>query len=132
MRIICVGTDIVHTPRIASLVARSTPIRLASRILSPSERRGWVSLSPPASYVPAFITERDLVAIMPEKWFTFLAVRWAINEAAYKALFPLYKLTRKDLTVSKMPGVENRARVKLHASVSHDGDYTVENPLAGG
>ena len=45
------------------------------------------------SSVPAPIAEGDLDAIMAEKWFTFLAVRWAIKEAAYKTLFPLYKPT---------------------------------------
>jgi len=77
---------------------------------------------------------------MAEKWFGFLTVRWAIKEAAYKALSPLYKPTWKDLTVSKpledggKPSLafEKYARVKLHASVSHDGGYTVASVLAEG
>ena len=93
MKMIGVGTDIVHTLTIGSLVARRTPIRLATRILGPSEHREWVSLSLLTSSVPASIAERDLAAIIPEKWFTFLTVRWAIKEAAYKTLFPLYKPT---------------------------------------
>ena len=140
MRIIGIGIDIVHTPRIASLVARRTPTKLATRILSPSERREWESLSPPISSVPVSTAEKDLDAIMAEKWFRFLTVRWAIKEAAYKALSPLYKPTWKDLTVSKAPedggkpslAFENYARVKLHTSVSHDGEYTVASVLAEG
>ena len=140
MGIIGVGIDIVHTPRIASLVARRTPTKLATRILCPSERREWVTLSPPISSAPVSTAERDLDAIMTKKWFRFLAVRWAIKEAAYKALSPLYKPTWKDLTVSKTleddgkPSLafEKYAKVKLHASVSHDGEYTVASVLAEG
>jgi len=138
MGIIGVGIDIVHTPRIASLVARRTPTKFAARILSPSERHEWDKLFPSTPSVPVSVTERDIDAIMAEKWFRFLAVRWAVKEAAYKALFPLYKPTWKDLTVSKAPEdggkpgltFENYARVKLHVSVSHDGEHTVANVLA--
>lgn len=75
---------------------------------------------------------------MAERWFGFLVVRWATKEAAYKALSPLYKPTWKDLTVSKVPGdggkpsltFERFVEVKLHVSVSHDGEYTVASVLA--
>ena len=135
MGILGVGIDIIHIPRIASLIARRTPTKLATRILSPSERHEWEALSPPISSVTP---ERDPDAIMTEKWFGFLTVRWAIKEAAYKALSPFYKPTWKDLTVSKALedggkpslALENNARVKLHVSVSHDGEYTVANVLA--
>ena len=130
MGIIGIGIDIVHIPRIASLVTRRTPTKLAARILSSSELREWETLSSQISSVPASATT--------EKWFRFLSVRWAIKEAAYKALFPLYKPTWKDLTVSKTPAdggkphltFEGSVKVKLHVSVSHDGKYTVANVLA--
>jgi len=138
MGIIGIGIDIVHTARIVSLVARRTPAKLATRILSPNELREWERLSPPTSPVPVSATERDLDVIVGEKWFRFLTIRWAIKEAAYKALFPLYKPTWKNLTVSKAqedggkPSLrfENSTDVKLHVSVSHDGEYTVANVLA--
>lgn len=137
MGIVGVGIDIVHVPRIALVVARRTPTKLATRILSPSELREWETISTPISAPPS-TADRDLDAVMAEKWFTFLAVRWAIKEAAYKALSPLYKPTWKDLTVSKVPGdggkpslaFKNFAEVKFHVSVSHDGGYTVANVLA--
>ncbi|KAF9646497.1 4'-phosphopantetheinyl transferase [Thelephora ganbajun] len=140
MGIIGIGVDIVHTPRIASLVVRRTPARLATRILSRRELCEWETLSPPISSVPGPITEGNLDEIMTERWFRFLTVRWAIKEAAYKALFPLYKPTWKDLTVSKAPmgggkptlTFENSAKVELHVSVSHDGEYTIANVLAEG
>lgn len=91
-------------------------------------------MSPPIS-API---ERGLDAVVAKKWFKFLAVRWAVKEAAYKALSPLYKPTWKHLTVSKVPGgrgkpsitFEGFVEVKLHVSVSHDGEYTVANVLA--
>jgi len=140
MRIIGIGIDIVHTPRLVSLVARRSPTKLASRILSPNEFRDWEKLFPPIPSTPVPVNERDLGNIADEKWFGFLAVRWAIKEAAYKALFPLYKPTWKDLTVSKDPAgggkptlaFDGSTKVKLHVSVSHDGEYTVANVLAEG
>jgi holo-[acyl-carrier protein] synthase len=137
MGIIGVGIDIVHAPRFASLIVRRTPTKLATRILSPSELREWETTSPPIS-VPPSTDRRDLDAIMAEKWFRFLTVRWAIKEAAYKALSPRYKPTWKDLSVSKLPGdggkpsltFESFVDVKLHVSISHDGEYTVANVLA--
>lgn len=138
MGIIGIGIDVVHTPRIASLVARRTPTKLANRILSPSELRKWETLSPPISSVLVPTAGSGSDPVVAEKWFRFLTVRWAIKEAAYKALFPLYKPTWKDLTVSKPPAdggkpsltFEGSAKVKLHVSVSHDGEYTVANVLA--
>ena len=137
MGIIGIGIDIVHTPRIASLVIRRTPRKLATRILSPNELREWEMIFPLA-FVPSPRTEKDLDLIMAEKWFRFLTVRWATKEAAYKALFPLYKPTWKDLTVFRAPGEGSKpslafgkfAEVKLRVSVSHDGEYTVANVLA--
>ena len=137
MGIIGIGIDVVHIPRIASLVARRTPTKLATRILSPRELREWETMSPPIS-VSLSTAERDLDAVMAERWFRFLTVRWAIKEAAYKALSPHYKPTWKDLIVSKVPGdggkpsltFENFVAVKLHVSISHDGEYTVANVLA--
>ena len=136
MGIIGIGIDIVHAPRILSLVSRRTPSRLATRILSPSELQQWKKTSPPAFLPPS--TTKQVDAVMAEKWFKFLVVRWASKEAAYKALSPLYKPTWKDLTLSKIPGgygkpkitFQNFGEVKLHLSISHDGEYTAANVLA--
>jgi holo-[acyl-carrier protein] synthase len=139
MGIIGIGIDIVHTPRVASLVARRTPRKLATRILSPRELREWEKMAPSISATPSVAKpEKGADEIVAERWFRFLAVRWAVKEAAYKALFPLYEPTWKDLTVFKTPegggkpslAYEKFAEVKLHVSVSHDGEYTVANVLA--
>ena len=140
MGIIGIGTDIVHAPRIASLIARRTPAKLATRILSPKERCEWEKLSPPISSAAISATLWDLDAVMAERWFRFLTVRWAVKEAAYKALSPFYRPTWKEFTVSKTPEdygkpslkFKNSARVKLHVSISHDGEYTVASVLAEG
>ena len=136
MGIIGVGIDIVHVPRIISLVNRRNPAKLAARILSPSEFNDWEALSPPTastssdSDTPATVTGTS-------KSVRFLAVRWAIKEAAYKALFPHFSPTWKQLSVSKGgDGEKPRLRfgmfenVRFHVSVSHDGEYLVANVLA--
>ncbi|KAI0320224.1 hypothetical protein OF83DRAFT_1053490, partial [Amylostereum chailletii] len=62
----------------------------------------------------------------------FLAVRWAVKEAAYKALYPLLKPTWKELSFLVPEGRTSKpelvytssdahTKVKLLASVSHDG-----------
>ena len=138
MGIIGVGIDIVHVPRIVSLVARRSPAKFASRILSPSEFSQWESLSPPVTSTSrTTVTPIDSNPIGTE-WVRFLAVRWAIKEAAYKALYPNYNPTWKELSVSKEPGHGGKPRlgfgkfenVRFHVSVSHDGEYAVANVLA--
>ena len=139
MGIIGVGIDIVHIPRIVSLVARRTPAKLAARILSPSEFNEWETSSPSATTTPIVTAgSSGMIAAEDLRWVRFLAVRWAVKEAAYKALFPNYKPTWKELSVSKEPGDGGKPRlrfekfenVRLHVSVSHDGEYTVANVLA--
>jgi len=41
MTILGIGIDVVHLPRIASLLLRRKPARFASRILSPEEYSQW-------------------------------------------------------------------------------------------
>jgi len=58
MGIIGVGIDVVHVPRLVSLVTRRTPAKFASRILSPSEFMEWEILSPPTTSTST-VTPRD-------------------------------------------------------------------------
>ncbi|KAJ7498985.1 4'-phosphopantetheinyl transferase superfamily [Mycena latifolia] len=111
MCILGIGVDVVHVPRIAALLSRY-PQRLASRILSPQEAAQSHLLADP----------------------TFIAVRWAVKEAAYKALYPHHRPTWKELTYH---GLQNGRKPVLlytpndrggnlgdiHVSVSHDGEY---------
>ncbi|KAJ7283718.1 4'-phosphopantetheinyl transferase superfamily [Mycena rebaudengoi] len=120
MCVLGIGVDVVHVPRIAALLRRRNPHRLASRILSPQESAQLELLTDP----------------------TFLAVRWAVKEAAYKALYPKFRPTWKELTYH---GLKNGhkpvllyrpthssdvARLgNIHVSVSHDGEYVFASVL---
>lgn len=119
MSILGIGVDVVHLPRIASLISRRGPERFAHRILSHTELDAWKSRS------------SDSVR--------FLAVRFSVKEAAYKALYPEVRPTWKELSYysfgdnspgSKpfliyeptISGVSNPVG-NILVSVSHDGEY---------
>ncbi|THH12630.1 hypothetical protein EW146_g7515 [Bondarzewia mesenterica] len=82
--------------------------------------------------------------MMTRKRRVFLAVRWAVKEAAYKALYPVVKPTWKELTFVRSGSkslkpvlqyqplnIEDAVRIgHLHASVSHDGEYVFATVLA--
>ncbi|GLB33739.1 putative 4'-phosphopantetheinyl transferase [Lyophyllum shimeji] len=130
MGVLGVGVDVVHIPRIAALLQRRGA-RLASRILSPKEFSEWESL-------PLSDFSRQV---------RFLAVRWGIKEAAYKAMYPTVRPTWKELAYRGLnegvkpalayhpTAVANKSRIgPIHVSVSHDGEYvfasvTIETPL---
>ncbi|KAJ7744506.1 4'-phosphopantetheinyl transferase superfamily [Mycena maculata] len=117
MSVLGIGVDVVHVPRIAVLLKRY-PRRLPSRILSPQESVQW--------HLP------------PDP--TFIAVRWAVKEAAYKALYPRHKPSWKELTYHGLTNehkpvllyrpVKCRATpMDIHVSVSHDGEYVFASVL---
>ncbi|KAG2175024.1 hypothetical protein INT43_006086, partial [Umbelopsis isabellina] len=121
-----VGVDIVHLPRIASLIARrrNNCQLLCRRILSPTEQNEFqtrfVSQPAPTDEVP----NPDVVQ--------FLASRWSIKEALYKAVYPEHKLTWKDVTIEREGGAKPKVvlagqdlNMKAHISVSHDGEYAI-------
>ncbi|KAJ7593456.1 4'-phosphopantetheinyl transferase, partial [Mycena floridula] len=103
------GVDVVQVQRIAQLIQRRGAQAFASRILSSDELVDWKTCS---------------------NQVQFLAVRWAMKEAAYKALYPHFRPTWKDLTYRGLdkvtgarPVLEYKESIKLHSSVSHDGEY---------
>ncbi|KAF9055148.1 4'-phosphopantetheinyl transferase [Hymenopellis radicata] len=119
------GVDLVFVPRIAALIQRRGSQKLASRILSPHE----------VAFLPSEHDEPSRVR--------FLAVRWAVKEAAYKALYPVIKPTWKDLTFIPFGGdyVGSKPYLRLtadrrgvvgdiFASVSHDGEYVMASVIA--
>ncbi|GJE84600.1 4'-phosphopantetheinyl transferase [Phanerochaete sordida] len=122
MAILGIGVDVVHVPRIAALIRRRGTEPLAARILSPRELDDWRAV-------------RDLSAQT-----RFLAVRWSVKEAAYKALFPVDRPTWKEFSVSRLQGNKPTLLYKptrhsaasqaiFHCSVSHDGDYVFSTVL---
>ncbi len=112
-RIIGIGIDILHLPRLEALLRRrqthqrlsksltateadaeSTAMhRLAKRILCESEMDEYEQLAR---------QEREAAEVVPQLR-RYLSVRWAAKEAAYKALYPRFVLSWKDLCVHK-PG----------------------------
>ncbi|KAG5716540.1 Holo-[acyl-carrier-protein] synthase [Termitomyces sp. T112] len=133
MAILGIGVDILHVPRIAALFQRRGS-RLPARILSHSEIFQFESL--PSS---------DLA-----RRIRFLAVRWAVKEAAYKAMYPNVQPNWKELSyrglgegpVRPKPVLEyhplvlpNKFKIgPIHVSVSHDGEFvfasvTIESPI---
>ncbi|KAI5892935.1 4'-phosphopantetheinyl transferase [Schizophyllum commune H4-8] len=124
MAILGIGVDLVHVPHIAAALSRH-PSRFPGRILSTSELSDWRKLADAAA------AER----------VRFLAVRWAVKEAAYKALSAAYRPVWHELTYAH--GLDGRPMLQyqpkegptprlkaLHTSVSHDGEYVIANVLA--
>ncbi|KAE9410420.1 4'-phosphopantetheinyl transferase [Gymnopus androsaceus JB14] len=114
MTILGIGVDIAHIPRFSALTKRRGPTSLARRILSQVEFDQWTRLD-------------------PSKNAQFMAVRWALKEATYKAVYPSLRPSWKDLSYHPLgtlgPGAkpslsyESQPGLTLHCSVSHDGDY---------
>ncbi|GAA5950574.1 hypothetical protein JCM3765_000535 [Sporobolomyces pararoseus] len=118
-----IGVDLLHLPRLRALLNRRTPHQLGSRILSQPELDDF---------------QTGALAEDRTKAENYLALRWTAKEAAYKALYPHYRLTWKDLIVAKRDKkpqlnfsqqflLQNRSLddIKMHLSVSHDGDMMV-------
>ncbi|GAA5940015.1 hypothetical protein JCM10213_004914 [Rhodosporidiobolus nylandii] len=125
--ILGVGVDLLHLPRLRSILANRDPLRLATRICSPRELEQWKKE-----------VSGDRTGEASER---FLALRWAAKEAAYKALYPSFRPTWKDLDVRKVDkkpllafspefrpssaASVAKEDVKMHLSVSHDADVLV-------
>lgn len=121
MTILGIGIDVVHLPRFAAFVSRRTPGRVATRILTPIERTAF-------ERAPADAAAR------------FLAVRWAVKEAAYKAMYPAAVLTWGMVSYTRDQGakpqlvlapelVRKAGAGSTHVSVSHDGEYVFAQVL---
>ncbi|GAA6040212.1 hypothetical protein JCM8097_004186 [Rhodosporidiobolus ruineniae] len=131
--LIGVGVDLLHLARFRSLLARRNPQRLAARICSPWEFEQWNGIQTGAQ-------ARE----------SYLATRWAAKEAAYKALYPAFRATWKDLEIRKVdkkpflvfspsfvppssscsvPQLRPED-VNMHLSISHDADMLIAYVVA--
>ncbi|KAG1313009.1 hypothetical protein G6F64_002573 [Rhizopus arrhizus] len=118
-----IGVDILHLPRLSSLVIRRGREKLAKRILSKKE-----------------LIEFNNLTFQHEQCTMYLATRWCIKEAVYKALYPIHRLEWKQVTVIKEAGkpvllIENSQLYGIHqthVSVSHDGDYAMAQVILEG
>ncbi|TFK28800.1 4'-phosphopantetheinyl transferase [Coprinopsis marcescibilis] len=126
MAILGIGVDIVHLPRIVSILKKSYADKFVKKILSPQEYVKWASLK----------TSEEAARVR------FVAVRFCVKEAAYKAIYPSARPTWKEFTYSGLTGGEKPslryAPLKqldkpsvgaIHVSVSHDGDYVFSQVL---
>ncbi|KAI9280598.1 4'-phosphopantetheinyl transferase superfamily [Umbelopsis sp. AD052] len=120
-----IGVDIVHLPRIAKILTRrqNNCHLLCRRILSSKEQAEFQARFPKAA-VNQKEADPDVVR--------FLASRWSIKEAMYKAMYPERKLTWKEVTIDRIAGDKPRAilagqdpSIHTHISVSHDGEYAI-------
>ncbi|TPX56143.1 holo-[acyl-carrier-protein] synthase [Powellomyces hirtus] len=136
MPILGLGIDIIHLPRLHALLTRHPPAKFTHRILSTCERLALLSEFPTLSlntplpkhscgFAGLDAGERRLVA--------YLGARWAVKEAAFKAMYPVYTLRWPDVAVVKTkgkpylildPAIAKATNVcSSHVSMSHDGEY---------
>ncbi|KZT26881.1 hypothetical protein NEOLEDRAFT_1131349 [Neolentinus lepideus HHB14362 ss-1] len=156
MGILGIGVDIVKMSRIASVVIRRGERTLAYRILSHREAQNFQRLAQDVFSTPGEHEQETLHdALQLEEWLTkdsrwhrrirYLGVRWAVKEAAFKAMNAVVRPAWKELTYESVgdwgngpPRLlyqpeeeENAKRIgKLFVSVSHDGDYVMAQVLA--
>ncbi|ORX90328.1 4'-phosphopantetheinyl transferase [Basidiobolus meristosporus CBS 931.73] len=131
--ILGIGVDLVHLPRIQQLLTKNpyACLSFARRVLSPAEFTEFQELSPQEGE-DQYRVDNEVVK--------YLGTRFAIKEAAYKALFPREKLTWNEVTVYKVDGkpylnildAESRGIKESHVSVSHDGEYAIAQVLLEG
>ncbi|KAG7097029.1 hypothetical protein E1B28_004422 [Marasmius oreades] len=132
MGILGLGCDFVMVSRILQLMKRRGSDRLASRILSRKEMSDWQLQLSRSQAFDSIENAR------------FLSVRWAVKEASYKALYPDFKPTWKELTyrsktkngsrpcliyTPRTEPITPARSLKLHCSVTHDGDFSFATVL---
>ncbi|KAI5449745.1 hypothetical protein NCC49_004110 [Naganishia albida] len=133
-----IGVDILHLSRLRHLIHRRGADRLARRILAAGEMAEFRALSSPGK-------EESI-----EEQTRYLASRWAAKEALYKAAYPTFKLSWKQIQLGKDAGkpflrvtsppptasdiadpqTRNLPTVgdvhdRIHVSLSHDADLVV-------
>ncbi|KAK6332130.1 hypothetical protein TWF718_002664 [Orbilia javanica] len=126
-----IGVDILHLPRLLSLLSRRPISKFTRRILTPNELAEFQRLS----------TEpKNHTSALSDPATRFLATRWAAKEAAYKASINLIPRTKeqwmgwKSFEIMKGPRGEPLLTIRDgnggkvgngQVSISHDGEYVV-------
>ncbi|KAJ3413089.1 hypothetical protein HDV05_008543 [Chytridiales sp. JEL 0842] len=148
-KILGVGIDIVHLPRIHNVLTRRSPLRFASAIMTKQEitefQNAFKDAQQSAHQDPVSILDKPFAQPQTNAYGTlpalerrlscYLGARWAAKEAAYKAFFPHYKLEWGLLSILKKDGkpiaeVDEAVTRQIgdtatHVSLSHDGEYAV-------
>ncbi|KAK6524979.1 hypothetical protein TWF281_011869 [Arthrobotrys megalospora] len=127
-----IGVDILHLPRLLSLLSRRPISNFTRRILTPSELAEFQGLSSTDLSNPT--------SILSNPQTRFLATRWAAKEAAYKAsiyLIPTMKeqwMGWKNFEITRGSRGEPLLTIldgsgkKIgngQVSISHDGEYVI-------
>jgi len=111
-------------------------VRLAKRILSTREIKEWHSITTPASAIQYLAVRLQCSYYMPISRYCLNRIyRFAVKEAAYKALQPDFAPTWKQLALiqpdsTRKPMLLFEALAfshppTFHCSISHDGEYLV-------
>ncbi|EPS43225.1 hypothetical protein H072_2767 [Dactylellina haptotyla CBS 200.50] len=134
-----IGVDILHLPRLISLLSRRSVSGFTRRILTPLELAEFGKLSA-SNATSTSGPPMSSSALLSDPRTRFLATRWAAKEAAYKASTDIISTTReqwmgwKNFEISRGPrgepvlAIKNGQGVKIgngSISISHDGDYVI-------
>ncbi|KAJ9068140.1 hypothetical protein DSO57_1031673 [Entomophthora muscae] len=147
--IVGVGTDILKISRISNIVGFTVNQSNSALLWNPS------SINKLTNFSSRILSQNELVRFNIEQMpliknhncetppnyssiINFLAKRWAVKEALYKALFPKYKLTWKEVELLSLNGKPEIAyhkitplrktthecldfsQLRTHVSISHD------------
>ncbi|KAK6539909.1 hypothetical protein TWF694_008744 [Orbilia ellipsospora] len=129
-----IGVDILHLPRIVSLLSRRSISRFSRKILTPTELAEFQTL--PSSSAAANLN----LSVLANPQTRFLATRWAAKEAAYKASGDIIPTTPakwmgwKNFEIVR--GSRGEPLLTLRddkgfkmgtgkVSISHDGEYVI-------
>ncbi|SCV71925.1 BQ2448_4619 [Microbotryum intermedium] len=126
--ILGIGVDLLHLPRLSSLITRRGADRFARRILTPFELEQWRKIDKDQLQRPlGEVTKGDLV---PEtRRTTYLAVRWAAKEAAYKALHSSRRIASwQDVQIEKLEGCRPSLKLLNRKSGSRPSEETGSSP----
>lgn len=151
-----IGVDILHLSRLRHLVQRRGADRLARRILSAGEMQEFGGLprkegeGEQVGEQTRYLASRSVFLLYYVGPWLKNDSRWAAKEALYKAAYPTYKLTWKQISLSKdagkpilrvTPPPPSKADIedpqtrnlpplgevhdRIHVSLSHDADLVV-------
>ena len=111
------GVDVLHVPRLRQMLMSRSPFKFGQRILSATEWTPFESMLTRQLQQQAQQSEQ---MVLEEEVVRYLAVRlaqfyssiiyfsrdsWAVKEATYKAGYPRWKWTWKDVSLVKPDGL---------------------------
>ncbi|KAJ3223224.1 hypothetical protein HDU81_009313 [Chytriomyces hyalinus] len=149
--ILGLGCDIVHLPRIAALLSRTRAKDCALNLNAPvivhqprvdrfaSFIFGGTESSEMKAFQAAFGARDDSLECA-QRLTRYLASRFAVKEACFKAMYPHYTLQWADVVISRSERgkpelslskqvTDKLGPISSHVSISHDGDYAMATAI---